>query len=666
MFDVESIVRSGHLGLLRDKIKRQCHLYMSDKAVEMIVKSVHDPHTFDLIYQTFMPRFTDGALVITAIRGGNLHAFKRLYAAVKKPVAMDRIFGEAFLSPNHDIVMYVADNIPMPPAAKGYTVDSNAITLAHLERYMYVRHKVPVNRLFEDYHEVRLCSKELFDATYLPVTDESRPRIIETITKMFVDNILVIYVHGQERPPSLAKLEFVDYLEHVLKACAIDEKEVAVINAVRIRAIMLTSTMTPVKETYLVMLGYINWMDKRHLRGTTHSAFQFMIEWNDLDLTPYLHEKFGFAGICATGSLAQVEAAHRLPLTANDVSPTMASKDIQVLRFLHQHNLAICSQNRLMKEDNVEIIKFIVETQTKPMRISRRFLFLKERIDALKYLATKEWVDVDAEDDAQLVEDGMDDEEPLDVTCKSLEMMQYLIDSNHNFDRVRVVARQQSDLPMIQLYHRHLISISELVSVQVSCRVMIEDACTLGLLSIVQHIHSIMPEKMENGTRRFTFIDMALSAGHMDIVRFILANRSERFQLWSWKTAAATDDLELLKYVHANSDKHYYCEALESANKYGRLHMVKYITSNYPVTDSDLSETIKECLDFDQHHVLSYLLSTHNHLTDISIITPLIETCLSLDHLGCLKVLLHHLPANHQQGPHLQEFLSSLPPVSSQ
>eukprot|EP01133_Synstelium_polycarpum_P016991 gene16991-20220_t len=501
-----------------------------------------------------------------------------------------------------------------------------------LFRYRYLKANVPTYvTLFQERHVIRLCNLELFDERYSGLmTKRNRTDIRESINAMYADCINVS--HGQERP---SRLEFIGLLERALIACAMDAEEVDRIMTVRTRVRSLTSTLTPVKETYLAMLGFLEFMDTRDLRGVNVSSFEFIIEWRDLELNQYITRIFGFSRICTIGTLDQVVAAHHQ--TGGDLYLSMDNDDIQVLRYIHDNLGSVaCKDTRLLEEDNPEVIRFIMETYQTPMRISKRFLFQKERIDVLKYLAitTHQWIDADALEDEQPVEDGVDDMEPIDVYCRSLEMMQYLVETRHNFNRVRVEFTQESDLPMIELYHRHLVRIHQEDMVKDSAKSMMPYACSIGLPLMVKYIHSVHPEKIVNGAGRFTFIDMALAAGHMDIVSFILANRSEKFQHWSWRTAAAANDIELYEYVRANTDGQ----------------------SN----DNDLTSTLGSCFQYDHYHLLEYYLSTFKQLENTPIISRLISNSLLVFRLGCLQVLINHLPANYYD-PILNIFVESLP-----
>eukprot|EP01133_Synstelium_polycarpum_P017725 gene17725-21135_t len=473
-----------------------------------------------------------------AVCGGNLHALKTLHsdpAAAKALINIGKVYVDAFIGPNSEILEYLVDNIPFSQSAEFEVikVDNAHIKPAHLERYILLKTKVIFRQTIHDpskYQDVNL-----------------------------------------------------EFFEHVIKACAMGSaREVERITAVRPRVKSLTSTLTPLKETYLTMFEYLAWVDG------SMAQFEFMIEWRDLELSSYLANKFGFATICSIGNLAQVQEAHRVlgSYEGERFRGSMESKDLDVLRYLHDNDLATCDQCRLLNEDNLEIIKFIMETQHKHMQISKQFLFSREAIDALQYLSNKEYIDVDAMDEFI---------DLFDITCRSLKMMQYLVGINYNFN------------------------------------------------------YRLLDESSSG------FLDTAVARGHMDIARFIIANRCERFQYVSCKTAAAADDIELYEFICANTrylnnsvyPLDFKANALETANLY--------------VEDYVLACLLDKCLKFDQHHVLDYYLCNFEQINTIDTILPLIMSCLSPDRLGCLQVLLKHLPAEHQDFS-LYQFIQSLPP----
>eukprot|EP01133_Synstelium_polycarpum_P007655 gene7655-8959_t len=564
----------------------------------MVAERVHDLQSFQVIYHAYRHRFTKTEVLYASIRGGNLHAFMTLYK-VSVPFTHAKVFVEAFLCPNLELLKYIVDNIPFKPASSatelGITVANKDITPAHLQGYMYLLAKDGVvASLFSQHHVMRLCNVKLFQETYGRVTVENRQVIIESISTMFADNLLVFY--EEKSTPKQANLEFIEFLEHVLKACAMsDEQEMEKITAIRTRVKTLTSTLTPAKETALAMLGYVDWIDRVHSRGVDKSAFEFIIQWNDLELTSYLLEVYGFASICSTGSLAQVKLANSLPGNCDEPSlrdmfgPSMNNKNVQVLKYLYDLNIYTpCSEYRLLNEDNLETIKFLMESQPyTQMHISKSFLCQQGSVEALRYLATTDikWID----DDVEPTEDG-EFGGPHTMDCKSLEMMQYLVDTNHDFDHVVVRLTSANDLPMIELYHRHLLSIishddNKVQRFHRDAQLMMHTACVMGLLPAFKYLHPLSPDNMTayfNDQGMTPFIDLAFASGHMDIVQFILANRKERFQGTSWTTAGESGNIDTFEYVRSHSDTNLYLAALEGANRNGNLSLVKYITTKYP------------------------------------------------------------------------------------
>eukprot|EP01133_Synstelium_polycarpum_P016988 gene16988-20217_t len=649
------MLKSGHIGLVLDKIKTHSHVYLSNKAIEMITISLHDAQSFDIIYNAYRYRFARND-VLNAIQGGNMHAFKTLMEHHSQIDNYPYIFG------------YVVDHTPLwQPSEKGL-YDNTFITPAHLERYMYIKSNAPaVLDIFKEHHILRLFNIELFDETFHVKTVIEERRIISILIDLLNGGVFHKYLASCSRS-DFESLRLGDYLEHVLLACTMGDESVAS----SIKSVMTnirSLSLTPEKETYIALLGFIDWIDT--FRGRKHlgrSKFEFMIEWRDLNLNPFLLKTLGFKRICAHGTLAQVEAAHHQlqeEMGGYNDNGRLESKDIGVTKYIYEHGLSVVEYPSLVEETDMEIIKYVVTSPlTTRAILSKRFLFKHDMVDVIKLLATRDWLDEDNSNNDE------DEYQPF-ATCRSIEMMQCLIETNHSFGFIRVKVRKESDLQMVKLYHGHMARLCDNVTIQNYMALILQNSmesimvqsCHHGLLSIVEYIHSIHPDKYSRSGD--IFIDKALEGGHMDVVKFIIANRKDRFNRHSWRVAAAADDIDLLRYVQANSEDDYFDDSLEVANRYGRLGIIKYITSNHHVSDDIIIRMLDKCLEFDHHHVLEYYLANYNQLFNIDIISTYIKNiisldCHSLDRPGCLQVLIKHLPENYIDES-LSQFIESLP-----
>eukprot|EP01133_Synstelium_polycarpum_P016989 gene16989-20218_t len=674
------MLKSGHQGLLVDKVKRKCQLYMSNSAIIRIAKCPKDAESFDLLYQLYGYRFTLIEDTLSApVRWGNLHAFKRIHRDTTESTInklANQIIVMAFTCPNADLFKYVVDNIPVPSNYQ-HTVYSGAIKPGDADKYQYIKSRRPdYHRFFANkHHIIGLCDTELFDETYPIMTDEDRRGIMYNINDIF-DGLLILHdPYFTPTAPALeANLQFIGFVEYVLKACAKDDEEVAKISSVRPRIRSLSTHLTPEKETYLTLLGFFKWITPRYhapdqMMGSNLNlsrSFGFIIKWNDPDLTGYLLDMLGLSPICNYGTLEQVKAAHSilgsLPrdmIFRNEDEPHHYRHEIDnvdVLWHLCRHGLVKkVDDYRLISESNLGVLYFMEAHQHIPMYISKHFLVRNDCIDVLRMLAntTIKWIDYDSEHP-----EHFDD---YQCRIKSIDMVRYLIEINHSFEWMFVSVTCQDDLPMIQLYINHMKSLSRNDIHELIGEIYYQ-ACKSGLLNIVRHLYTTYPGTLDISPKKVSTVDDALSDGHMEVVDFLLRNGSQ-CSLISLQNATFANDIGLFQSVRANSPVLHPNDVVNHllhASKYGRLEIIKHIICTYPVPDTIYDEMIRSCQMYNQYHVVDYYLCNYKEFIDKSIITSLADYILSVERIGCLQVLLKHFPDHHQNSS-VCEFIASLP-----
>eukprot|EP01133_Synstelium_polycarpum_P013654 gene13654-16078_t len=641
------MVTSGQLDTLMGKIKRHERLYFSPMASNVIANMVHDQLAFSTIYTAYRYIFTSPDAIVAAAVSGNINALQILHTQLYPvPIAFPvyEAIANALLGGHLDVLRYIVENVDLKPlyhpleATRTRFASITDVTPQHLEACLYLHNNVPktvLPQIFRDPLDVMgLVNIELFNELVIVADHYDRNGMLLRVCQI-IERMLAA--------PRAADSDLVTFVERVVRNCC---REWAIVLAVRPQARELSSTMTPLKETYLSLLGYICLIAPDIPEAVAlKRQFRFMIEWNDLELTEYFVEIFGFDAICARGSLAQVKAASQMLVAGYHVSAAaMDSKDLEVLKYLHSHRDEGCMTDRLLKERNMDIIKFIVESQPEAtLVVSRSDLAKQERIDVIKYLNTKRCVDIGA---------------PVVYTCSRVDTLKHLIatlQGDELFTKVNLAVTKDADLPIVKMY----LGAVDHNSVHFNGFVdkMMTMACKSGLIDIVECLHS---HATEDSNRSPTYLDLALEGGHMALVRFILTSMSyERFKQSSWTRAGEEGDIELFDRVLATSTDTYFNQTIEAASIHGHLDLIRHITTKHAEHAKIAASHLSNCVQYDQYHVLDYYLST----TELAITADLVNQALTISTIGCAKTLLDHLPAKHCHA-NLGDFMNSVPPMA--
>eukprot|EP01133_Synstelium_polycarpum_P013433 gene13433-15831_t len=593
---------------------------------------------------------------MAAVTGGNLTAVTMLHRqGMVSPFPALQAIGEAFMCGHMDVVRYIVENVDLdsnntflPALPMNYlpqTRTNELVTLTlkprHASGYIYLcgaLSSAKFQRIFGNhpFQVMSTCSIPLFNEMLAKVGRGAT--VLQTVKVKMVEifeakahKYLRLVDRHDDHNDIPGDLLFIDYLDHVLRACASDGKNLRAIKDLRLEASTLTAGLTPGKATVISLLLYFNKGPFDTSAGLTNVNFQGIASWSeDLQLAPFLLETFGINTMCSEGaSLPMVQAGLAL---LNDFSSwtteAFQSNNIEVLRYLHDRYPDFkCSTDRLIDETNLEIIKFFIETQPKgSLEVSLSSYVRGGDIEILRYLQQGgvKFRNIDHQDDDYY----------NSLYHVTIEVIQYLVDQKYDLKKFSISIDRESDLPMVQLYIKHLdANDSSFID---NVKAIMHDACTSGLLNIVQYIHSLLP------TTDFgeEMLDYAFGARQDHIVEFILANRSERYGKLSWTTAGSVGSIELFEHVRTNSGQcAFYPKVLESANINGRLDLIKHIVELHPNL-----ECLSSCLTKDQYHVLDYYLGVHSN----SVITPdLIRHTIKMDAIHCAQVLLAHLPVDH-------------------
>eukprot|EP01133_Synstelium_polycarpum_P013431 gene13431-15829_t len=417
--DVVSMLNNGHVGLLVDKIKMQHPLSMSLEAAEMVANQVQDLDMFMVIYNAYRHRFVAGGVITAAIHGCNLKVVKVLMGQRQPiiPIRALEAITVAFRCADMDMLQFIIGNVDLTeldnPLSTDYPIGQSDIKPCSLAAYRYLGDTLSATRfatVFGDdpLHVVGLQSIELFDEAIggKVISEKTSEALISQVAHTFMHKCH----HRDAAKP--VRYGFIKFFEHVLLACTKDQEDIDRIKEIRTKVAGLTSTMTPEKETTLMMLGYV--MDYKisgWLYRTRPYDFAYMVEWRDMELTQHMLNAFGFDAICQRGTLAQVQEANRLfGMFDRASTDAMDNKDIEVLKYLQANRTEGCRTNRLENESNLEVVKFLMESMPPhSLVVSINTLISRGQMDILRYLKDKPYLDVDNDTDGTLCDIGFYD-----------------------------------------------------------------------------------------------------------------------------------------------------------------------------------------------------------------------------------------------------------------
>eukprot|EP01133_Synstelium_polycarpum_P010265 gene10265-11972_t len=609
----ETILQWGYPGLLLDKIRQHRHLHLTKTAVKMIANQIVDPLSFSLIFSSYIHLFSVDSL-ISAVSGGNIVALDMIHKhLIKRGIAFPlwSAIAEAFMCGHVHILKYIIENVDLTVhyndtgthigfycmGQGNALIKYNRLKRRHLEGYLYLRDKLTSNQFTtvfgrDLYHVVYMEDIALFDETFSKMDRKDIQEITTLITNITKTRTLLWLDRNKKKAESKRRVDvgYLDFVEHVLKACIVngDSKELATLSETRNRARSLTSDLTPEKEVLLTLLEIAKAMSI----AIDKSSYISMIEWNDLDLTPYLLKMFGFDLICCHGTLAQVEAAHQLLGPDDNVTDKIwSSENVDVLRFIHANRTEPCPRSRLVGEYNLEIVKFLVEScPPRSLNYSLNYIMYSNNVGIIKYLLSHQdrWVNQDTEVDGHSIQ------------VSTLEMMQYLVDTNHDNDKIDINT-QEYDIATIQLFINK-VGAESVYFIDLWPRLM-DTACRQGIVGHVEYLLSVAPTPTSTYYQGYSPLDKALTFGHMNIIHMLLAsNRGEIFyKSISWTNAGILGDIDLFEMILANSIKleNQINFSLVAANKHGRIALVKHITTNYTAQFEDHDLNLLECIQND-------------------------------------------------------------------
>lgn len=111
-------------------------------------------------------------------------------------------------------------------------------------------------------------------------------------------------------------------------------------------------------------------------------------------------------------------------------------------------------------------------------------------------------------------------------------------------------------------------------------------ACRLGLIDVVQYLHAIEKCGFESGLKSFIIrdfsqdcMDYAAEHGHLEIIKWLHANRSEGCTEWAMDGAAKNGYIDIVRWLNDNN-KGCTVDAMDFAASYGHLDVVKYLHGN--------------------------------------------------------------------------------------
>lgn len=119
-------------------------------------------------------------------------------------------------------------------------------------------------------------------------------------------------------------------------------------------------------------------------------------------------------------------------------------------------------------------------------------------------------------------------------------------------------------------------------------------AIQYGYLPIVAWLYSRVTNKTFH-SGEINFLDWAASNGNLELVKFLLADNSLE-QNSAISMAANRGHLDVIKYLHANANKHSHTNAIMYAAKNGYLDIVKWLWRNgYPCDKYVLVTATEQC-----------------------------------------------------------------------
>eukprot|EP01133_Synstelium_polycarpum_P011521 gene11521-13443_t len=615
----ETMLRSGYPSMLIDKVKRQQHLHLSDVAVLMIANQIVDPLSFQMIFSGYSHLFNVASLM-TAVTGGNIVAVETIHRHLVKcdvaiPVA--RLLTEAFMCSHMTVIKYIVENMDLSrlvsPSDKEepeqrlptfYDIDRDTgmvsrsrLRKRHLDGYLYLRDRLTGAQLDVIFGKdpqvvVYLQSIALFDETFPKVAINTRASIKNHIYELVSPRIKLYSQKINMESKKKQDLAFLDYVEHVLRSCANNAKAADKVTEKRTRARSLTSNLTAEKEVLLTLLGIIDSIPGKP--SLNPSYYISLIKWNDPDLTPYLLLTVGFDDICVYGNLSQVQEAHKLLGPKYRVTPyAWSGSDLEILKFLHANGMGTCDAERLHDEKDLEIVRFLVETQPSgSLTYLDSDMLANNRVAIAKYLRGQggRCVNID------------DNEDDYSVYVESLEMLEYLFEIGYDNSKILIEITETNGIAMVQLYANrlgadHPLFIRELPH-------LLRCACEMNLMKHVEFLISVAP----SSTIDSSHLDAAFAYGHMDIVHLLLASRKERFSEKSWTIAAKSGSIELLEFVKDNAQIDLTFDALRNANRLGRLDLVRHITTKYPEQSRVADLDMTQCFIEDHADVFDYYI----------------------------------------------------------
>ncbi|KAK6093522.1 hypothetical protein MT418_006133 [Batrachochytrium dendrobatidis] len=102
-----------------------------------------------------------------------------------------------------------------------------------------------------------------------------------------------------------------------------------------------------------------------------------------------------------------------------------------------------------------------------------------------------------------------------------------------------------------------------------------DEAALHGHLNIIQFLHT---HRTEGATS--TAMDNAAAFGHLNIVKWLHFNRTEGCSVSAMDTAAANGHLDVIQFLHSNRHEGCTVKAMDAAAREGHLHIVKWLHEN--------------------------------------------------------------------------------------
>ncbi|KAH9097478.1 hypothetical protein LEN26_016973 [Aphanomyces euteiches] len=129
-------------------------------------------------------------------------------------------------------------------------------------------------------------------------------------------------------------------------------------------------------------------------------------------------------------------------------------------------------------------------------------------------------------------------------------------------------------------------------------------ACQHGHLDIVEYLHPRVPKA------RYNTMAETAAKGHLHVLKFLHANRSEECNMQAMNGAATYGHLEIVKFLHYNRSEGCSFLAMDAAAANGHLEVVKFLHENR--NEGATEEAINMAAESGHLDVIKYLFENRS------------------------------------------------------